>query len=175
MLHDPQRSAATMLFSWMLFVILNKEVPVRFSRSHGVVLSLALLSLPAIGMASCCLDDGNGKPLAKSGLGESLPVAENLSLNPNWLVYGFERDGIAYYQVNDLAGQVRVIVGHAGDQFWTLPAGRIAARTSLPSRRLAVPAAAVRYVVYQQADFALVVYGDGANAVWSVEPTGQGR
>lgn len=96
----------------------------RISRVRDVVLAVSLLSMPFVAAAACCPSDGNGIALAKSGMGESLPLAVNLSQDPNWLVYGFERDGISYYQVNDLAGQVRVIVGKIDDQFFTLPAGK---------------------------------------------------
>lgn len=98
----------------------------------------------------------------------------SLSQDPNWLVYGFERDGISYYQVNDLAGQVRVIVGKIDDQFFTLPAGKSPARTSLPSQRLVVPGNAVRREVYRRAEFALAVYGQGNDTIWSVEVPASG-
>lgn len=107
--------------------------------------------------------------MAQSGLGEALPAATNLSSNPNWLVYGFERDGISYYQVNDLSGQVVLIVGNVDATFWTLPAGNSAAKVSLPSHRLRLPEKSVRRVVFQSARFSLVVYGEGASAVWAVE------
>ncbi|WP_354282271.1 hypothetical protein [Stenotrophomonas sp. 2619] len=135
---------------------------------------MSLLSMPFVAAAACCPSDGNGIALAKSGMGESLPLAVNLSQDPNWLVYGFERDGISYYQVNDLAGQVRVIVGKIDDQFFTLPAGKSPARTSLPSQRLVVPSNAVRREVYRRAEFALVVYGEGNDAIWSVEVPANG-
>ena len=146
----------------------------RISRVRGVVLVVSLLSMPFVAAAACCPSDGNGIALAKSGMGESLPLAVNLSQDPNWLVYGFERDGISYYQVNDLAGQVRVIVGKIDDQFFTLPAGKSPARTSLPSQRLFVPGNAVRREVYRRAEFALVVYGEGNDAIWSVEVPANG-
>ncbi|WP_313425901.1 hypothetical protein [Stenotrophomonas rhizophila] len=146
----------------------------RISRVRDVVLVVSLLSMPFVAAAACCPSDGNGIALAKSGMGESLPLAVNLSQDPNWLVYGFERDGISYYQVNDLAGQVRVIVGKIDDQFFTLPAGKSPARTSLPSQRLVVPGNAVRREVYRRAEFALVVYGEGNDAIWSVEVPANG-
>jgi len=147
---------------------------VRISRVRGVVLVMALSSMPLVAAAGCCPSDGNGVTMAKSGMGDSNPVAANLSQDPNWLVFGFERDGIRYYQVNDLTGQVRVILGRIEDQFFTLPAGKAAVRTSLPSQRLALPANAVRHEVYRRPEFSLVVYGDGADAIWSVELPGNG-
>lgn len=146
----------------------------RIYRVRDVVLVVSLLSMPFVAAAACCPSDGNGIALAKSGMGESLPLAVNLSQDPEWLVYGFERDGISYYQVNDLAGQVRVIVGKIDDQFFTLPAGKSPAQTSLPSQRLVVPGNAVRREVYRRAEFALVVYGEGNDAIWSVEVPASG-
>lgn len=146
----------------------------RISRVRDVVLVVSLLSMPFVAAAACCPSDGNGIALAKSGMGESLPLAVNLSQDPNWLVYGFERDGISYYQVNDLAGQVRVIVGKIDDQFFTLPAGKSPAGTSLPSQRLVVPGNAVRREVYRRAEFALAVYGQGNDTIWSVEVPASG-
>jgi hypothetical protein len=146
----------------------------RISCARNVVLVASLLSMPLAAAASCCPSDGNGVALAKSGMGESLPLASNLSMDPRWRVYGFERDGISYYQVNDPAGQVQVIVGKIDDQFFTLPAGKRPARTSLPLRRLALPANAVRREVYNRPEFSLVVYGEGSDVTWSVEVPSDG-
>lgn len=141
----------------------------RTSCARNVILVASLLSMPLVAAAACCPSDGNGVALAKSGMGESLPLASNLSMDSQWRVYGFERDGISYYQVNDAAGQVRVIVGKIDDQFFTLPAGRNPARTSLPFQRLALPANAVRREIYKRSEFSLAVYGEGNDAIWSVE------
>jgi len=107
--------------------------------------------------------------MAQAGLGESRPAATNLSADPNWLVYGFEREGITYYQVNDLSGQVLLIIGKVDATFWTLPAGKSPIAVSLPSQRLALPEKSQRRVVLRQAEFSLVVYGDGSNATWAIE------
>ncbi|WMJ68562.1 hypothetical protein [Stenotrophomonas sp. 24(2023)] len=135
-----------------------------------LVSAAALFSASVFSVAACCPSGDNGIYMAKSGLGESLPAAVNLSVNPNWLVYGFEREGINYYQVNDLSGQVVLIVGNVDATFWTLPAGRNPARVSLPSRRLSLPEKAVRRVVFQNTEFSLVVHGEGASAIWAIEP-----
>ena len=144
-------------------------VSVKFSGLRVLIPAAALLSVPMLAAAACCPSDDNGIQLSKSGLGESLPVAMNLSGDPNWLVYGFEREGITYYQVNDLSGRVILIVGNADEEFWTLPAGKSPARVSLPSHRLVVPEGAIRHVVFRRAEFSLVVYGEGSDAVWSIE------
>lgn len=113
--------------------------------------------------------------MAKSGLGESLPLATDLSLNPNWRVYGFEREGINYYQVNDLSGQVVLIVANVEATFWTLPAGKRPAKVSLPAHRLTLPTKALRHVVFRNAEFSLVVHGDGVDAIWVIESAGTPR
>jgi len=148
---------------------------VRFSRMRIAIAAAALLSTPMIAAAACCPSDGNGIQLARSGLGEALPATLNLSQDPSWQVYGFQRDGITYFQVNDLTGQVKLIVGTLDNVFWTLPAGKSPAKTSLPSQRLVIPANAPRQVVYRRAEFSLVVYGKGADAIWSVELPGEGQ
>lgn len=144
-------------------------VSVRFSELRVLLPAAVLLSMSAFSASACCPSGDNGIHMAQSGLGEALPAATNLSSNPNWLVYGFERDGISYYQVNDLSGQVVLIVGNVDATFWTLPAGNSAAKVSLPSHRLRLPEKSVRRVVFQSARFSLVVYGEGASAVWAVE------
>lgn len=146
------------------------EMPVRFSRFSKMMSVAVLLAAPALAFA-CCPGGGQGVPMAKAGLGESQPAALDLSSDPAWQVYAFERDGVSYYQVNDLTGQVNLIVASLDSAFWTLPAGKTAARVSLPSTPLALPNNARRSVVFRGPDFSLVVYGEGRNAVWSVERT----
>lgn len=144
------------------------EMPVRFSRLSKLSVAAALLVVPALSFA-CCPGGGQGVPLATAGLGESQPAALDLSSDPAWLVYAFERDGVSYYQVNDLTGQVNLIVANIESTFWALPAGKTVARVSLPSKPLAIPKNARRSVVFRGPDFSLVVYGEGPGAVWSVE------
>jgi hypothetical protein len=141
---------------------------VRKSYVRDAVSLLLLTGAPTVALA-CCPGGGNGKELAKRGLGETKPMADNLSNDPSWQVYGFERDGIAYYQVNDLAGRVQLIIGKADDYFWALPAGDNARRVSLPHDRVAAPAEAAGKVVYRHPEFILVLLGGGADAVWAVE------
>ncbi|MGO4555582.1 hypothetical protein AB4Y84_15420, partial [Stenotrophomonas sp. 2YAF22] len=90
--------------------------------------------------------------VSTAGLGETAPAAADISADPAWQVYAFQRDGVVYLQVNDLAGQVKVIIGNAGDAYFVLPAGKSAARVSLPGQRLTVPAAARRFEVYRAQD-----------------------
>jgi hypothetical protein len=128
-----------------------------------------ILILAAIPMIASAQSDDHGVQLAKRGLGQSQPVALDLSLDPNWRLYGFQRDGISYYQINDLAGRVQVIIGSADDVFWVLPAGESTAKVSLPTQHVQLPAGVTRSLVYRGAEFSLVLYGSGTNAVWSVE------
>ncbi|OFS94137.1 hypothetical protein HMPREF3113_08650 [Stenotrophomonas sp. HMSC10F06] len=138
----------------------------RIPRIVGVVGIVILASVPMVGMAQ---SDSHGTPLARSGLGQAQPMAANLSQDPNWLVYGFQRDGISYFQVNDLAGRVQVIIGNTDDVFWTLPAGDRLARVSLPTQQVRHSPNAARVEVYRGAKFSLVRYGRGGDAVWAVE------
>lgn len=141
-----------------------------FSRIGSGVASVILAAVPMLAMAQ---SDGHGVHLARSGLGQAQPIAANLSLDPQWRLYGFQRDGISYFQVNDLAGRVQVIIGNADDAFWVLPAGESRARVSLPSQRVQPAMNAARAEVYRDARFSLVLYGHGAEAVWSVEVADQ--
>jgi hypothetical protein len=118
---------------------------------------------------SAQLSDHRGKQLASHGLGKSHPMGSNVSLNANWQLYVFERDGMLYYQVNDLAGRVHIIIGRAGDAFWALPAGDVPFRASVPSRRLPLPEDAGVALIYRHSDFSILRYGVGEEAVWSVE------
>lgn len=138
----------------------------RNSYFGGIASVVILAAIPMVGMAQ---SDDHGIRLAQRGLGQSQPVAVNLSQDPHWRLYGFQRDGITYYQVNDLAGRVQVIIGNADDVFWALPAGESPARVSVPSQRVPTPENASRTVVYRGASFSLVLYGKGTAAVWSIE------
>lgn len=131
--------------------------------------AVGILIIAAVPMLASAQSDNHGVQLAKRGLGQSQPLALNLSQDPGWRLYGFQRDGITYYQVNDLAGRVQLIIGNADDVFWVLPAGDISAQVSLPEEPIQAPANAVRSLVFQDQTFALVLYRSGAGVLWSVE------
>lgn len=150
------------------------EIPVKLSRVSTLTLAAALLATPALALA-CCPGGGQGGEIARAGLGESQPAALNLSADPAWQVYAFERDGVSYYQVNDLVGEVKLIVANIDSTFWTLPAGKRAASVSLPSKPLVLPKNARRSVVFRGPDFSLVVYAAGRDVVWSVERSAGGQ
>lgn len=160
--------------AWTLPIISTMEMPVRFSRFSIVASAAALFAAPGLALA-CCPSGGNGVQMAQAGLGEAQPAAVNLSADPAWSVYAFERDGVAYYQVNDLAGQVVLIIANIDSTFWTLPAGKAPVRTSLPSRQLPLPQNSRRRTVFQGPDFSLVVHGEGRDAIWSVESASGGK
>ncbi|MDT3500914.1 hypothetical protein [Stenotrophomonas maltophilia] len=129
----------------------------------GMVVA-AYLPMPALAQS-----DDHGTHMSQAGLGQAYPATVNLSQDPNWLVYGFQRDGISYFQVNDLAGRVQLIVGNADGTFWILPAGETQVPVSLPGQPSPVPAKAVRSVVYRGSNFVLVRYNAGSSALWAIE------
>jgi len=60
---------------------------------------------------------------AVTGLGQSWPNAADVSTSPHYHVYVFHKDGIRYFQVNDLNGNVRAAVAVANGVVLTLPIG----------------------------------------------------
>ena len=70
-------------------------------------------------------------PDGRAGACQSQPMAPDLSLDPEWCLYGFRRDGISCYQVNDLAGRVHIVVGNADETLWVLLAGESTAKVLL--------------------------------------------
>ncbi|WP_457318794.1 hypothetical protein [Stenotrophomonas sp. P5_B8] len=125
--------------------------------------------IPSALAAPCCSTDPHGSQIAARGLGETAPLALNISQDSTWRAYEFKRDGVWYLQVNDQAGSVRAIIGNIGDTFWTLPGGVDADRVSLPGNNLAIPAGAVREVVYRKPQMLLVAYNTAGGVIWSIE------
>jgi hypothetical protein len=147
---------------------------------RGVAVSVVVLAaMPRAGaaaaaesehsIAACCPGDDTTVPLSAAGLGQSHPSAVDLSLDPMWQVYGFQRDGAAYFQVNDLAGRVQLIVGSMDGLYWALPAGETSSQVVLPPQQMPVLNAAVRTEVYRHPAFLLACYRTGDSVVWSVE------
>lgn len=150
--------------------------------AYGCALSaLVMTSLPASGLAesqregaakgACCSRTDTTPRLGVKGLGQEQPEADDVSNDPNWRAYRFERDGFDYLQINDLTGRVHLIIGRADDQFWVLPAGDHRARVSLPLQRLPVSERAQRSEVYLHPEFSLLHYG-GEGTLWAVEMPG---
>lgn len=129
----------------------------------------ALVVLASVSTPASAQSEDHGIRFAQRGLGQSFPATVSLSADPNWLLYGFQRDGISYLQVNDLAGRVELIIGNADGTFFPLPAGDRVVRTSLPGQRVPVPANAVRTEIYRADEFALVLYKSATETLWSIE------
>lgn len=130
--------------------------------AHIVLAGVLLASAGAA--QACCPDGGHGTPAVGAGLGESLPKARNLALDPAWRIYEFQRDGVTYLQINDVAGTVRAAVGRINDTLWVLPMGADVARVTLAPKAASTQGS----MVYQTSGFVVrVVPGSGSNA-WEV-------
>jgi len=79
----------------------------------------ALLSLGLAGVAKAAT--------LSTGLGQAWPNAPDVSTSPRWHAYVFEKDGIRYIQINDLAGHVHGAFATANGQYLVLPIGSDAA------------------------------------------------
>ncbi len=118
---------------------------------------------------TCCNTDPHGIAIASKGIGESAPLALDVSQVSAWKAFEFKRDGVWYLQVNDRDGNVRAIIGNIDREFWTLPGGVDADRVSLPRHLLEIPAGAQRTVVYRKPQMLLVGYNTAGGMMWSVE------
>ncbi|KAB0531391.1 hypothetical protein CAI18_11315 [Xanthomonas citri pv. punicae] len=97
------------------------------------VVAGVLLSGPALAQSGGCCAGGVGAS-ATTGLGERSPAAAaNLTLDPAWPIYEFQRDGVTYLQINDASGGVRAVVARIDNAMWVLPMGKDADRVSVPS------------------------------------------
>ncbi|WP_045758350.1 hypothetical protein [Xanthomonas albilineans] len=107
---------------------------IKTSTMLNIVLAGGLLAGANVAHA-CCPDGGHRAPGPTTvGLGESLPNTRNLSLDPAWRIYEFQRDGVTYLQINDLTGKVRAAVGNVSGALWVLPMGADVSRVSLPTK-----------------------------------------
>src|SRR5690242_3189922 len=80
---------------------------------------------------------------ASTGLGQAWPNAQDVSASTHWHVYTFTNNGVQYFQVNDLYGNVRVAFGNVNGQFLVLPMGRDAQHISTPQQTASTSATAV--------------------------------
>lgn len=144
----------------------------KLSARYMCPLVLMMMSpLPA--WALCCPGDIKDPMSARSGLGQIQPPATDVSLDRQWSVHSFDRDGVGYLQVSEREGAVQFIIGKSGGNYWVLPAGPIDTRITLPSNnRLSTPEANAREV-YRHPDFRLLVSGWGSAAHWWVEDTSE--
>lgn len=121
----------------------------RFAASTTLLLATAFSAPHVLAQAS----DGRDNPSARTGLGAPMPGAVNLSRDPEWQVYVFERDGIRYLQINDGAYRPRAAIGQIGPTAWVLPIGQDADRVTIhPDTQ---PLATGR-IVYRDEDVLLV-------------------
>src|ERR1700744_2488297 len=102
------------------------------------------------------------------GMGMVQPSAHDLSISPHWHVYYFKKQGIAYLQVNDNAGQVHIGLGVANGVYLVLPMGSDAGNVSTPDTPLATTLSNVE-VVYRDSETVLSAGTNSAGQlVWSV-------
>jgi hypothetical protein len=124
----------------------------------------AAISSPVIAQ-QCCPSGGVGSPKSVTGLGQSSPQAANLSIDPAWRVYQFERQGVHYLQINDYWGVARVGIGRIGTTAWILPMGADVDRVSLPGD--AVPIGAPK-TIFLSKDEEIVLYQNGSQQHWVI-------
>ncbi|GAE49178.1 hypothetical protein XPR_1811 [Xanthomonas arboricola pv. pruni MAFF 301420] len=114
------------------------------------------------------------------GLGERSPAAANLTLDPAWSIYEFQRDGVTYLQINDVAGGVRAVVARVDNALWVLPMGKDADRVTIPaantiwansSATSATELGPNAQMVYQTAHFTVHVERKANVERWNVSPT----
>lgn len=140
----------------------------------SVMAMLALYAAVASPLVSaqCCPGSGHGVPKASSGLGESYPDAVDLAVDPSWQVYEFEKGGIQYVQINDRYGAVRAAVGRIEEMFWVLPIGDDAERVLVPGDGAPV---GLPKVLYRSQDVEVVLYQDGTQHRWVIQPSVVGQ
>lgn len=56
-------------------------------------------------------------------LGKPFPHARNQSLVPQWRLYVFEREGVRYFQINDVFGQVHATFAEENGDLLVIPSG----------------------------------------------------
>ncbi len=119
-----------------------------------------------------CGDDGDRNvQLQRNGLGDPGLQATPLNTHPDWDVHGFGRDGMEYFQVNDRAGKIQLIIGHADGVFWLLPAGDPHARVILPGDPALPVDAVLVSEVYRNPEFHLRLYASENGKIWGVDST----
>ncbi len=139
---------------------------------YGVAVLAMMVAGPGLAQEApmaCCVGEPHWSPKAAAGLGDSAPLASNVSQSSRWGVYKFERGGFTYLQINDRTGKVRAIIGNEGTLFWALPAGGAADRVSLPGEVLPIPAGAKRAELYNNGRMVLAAYESAGGILWSVE------
>ncbi|MEA5124455.1 hypothetical protein [Xanthomonas floridensis] len=127
----------------------------------------------------CCPNGGSG--VRATGLGDSHPIATNLALDAAWSIYEFQRDGVTYLQINDIAGTVRAVVARVDNALWVVPMGKDVDRVSIPTTNSiwantapSVANTATSYgarMVYRTANFTVHVESQANGEHWKVSPS----
>lgn len=125
-------------------------------------------AMPATAMALCCPGDGHVIEAARTGLGESQPPTRNISVDPEWQVYLFERDGIRYYQVNDLMGRIQFIAGQSNERLWLLPSGTARPPAIWNMGNESILPASIGRQVYLGSSIAIYSGGHADDARWVI-------
>jgi hypothetical protein len=94
---------------------------------------------------------------ALTGLGQQWPNATDVSTNPNFHVYVFERGPTRYIQVNDANGTVRGAFARTPYRLSGTPIGVDATQLATPDEPLPAPASAASEKVYQEDTLQLFV------------------
>jgi hypothetical protein len=134
------------------------------------VLLLATMFTSSFAFAQ--VSDGRDKPSAVTGLGESAPDASDLSSDPAWKIFQFERDGIRYLQVNDTANSARAAIGQIGATAWVLPIGRDADRVSIQAN---TQSPVTGRILYRDDEIEVVHYRQSNQDRWIIRPTASSR
>jgi hypothetical protein len=90
----------------------------------------ALTGMIVLSMA-CTATAQTSPAESTTGLGESWPNAADVSTNPDWHAYVFQKDGVRYIQINDRNGTVHAAFGKAGEMVFALPVGVDAQRVDI--------------------------------------------
>ncbi|WP_249027722.1 hypothetical protein [Xanthomonas albilineans] len=143
----------------------GKLMEIKTSTMLNIVLVGGLLAGANEAHACCPGGIHHAPPAPTVGLGESLPNARNLSLDPALSIYEFQRDGVAYLQINDLTGNVRAVVGNVSGALWVLPMGADVSRVSLPTKQSEAKDA---LLVGQTSAFTVRVIPDSRGNKWEI-------
>ncbi|PPU71376.1 hypothetical protein XmelCFBP4644_16780 [Xanthomonas melonis] len=143
------------------------------------ILACALMAGQVSAQTGGCCAGGVGAQ-ATMGLGGRSPAAANLTLDPAWSIYEFQRDGVTYLQINDVAGEVRAVVARVDNALWVLPMGKDADRVIVPAANTIWASSSTTSpaelgpsakMVYQTAHFTVRVERQANVERWKISPT----
>lgn len=128
------------------------------SLKHHTALCLVLATVLVAGRAISA-----DTPVSSTGLGETWPNATDVSVNPNWHVYVFQKGGTRYIQINDNSGSVRAALARTPYTVVALPIGSDAGNVSTPDESLPPPASRASTLVYQDSGVKVFVAPQSAS------------